>query len=92
MENARYFKGQLKTLGFNGNSETPITPIIVGDEANDGLLAVTRGRVFVSPIVYPTVPRYWTNSLYDWCDAYKQLDQAIEIIDRVGRKLGIQKA
>lgn len=33
-DNARYFKEKLGTLGFNtGNSETPITPVIIGDEA-----------------------------------------------------------
>ncbi len=33
-DNAKYFKQKLGTLGFNtGHSETPITPVIIGDEA-----------------------------------------------------------
>ena len=33
-DNAKYFKEQLGKLGFNtGHSETPITPVIIGEEA-----------------------------------------------------------
>ncbi|MEW5783851.1 MAG: glycine C-acetyltransferase [Bacillota bacterium] len=57
--NARYFKEGLKQLGFNtGNSETPITPVIIGDGAramafSDALL---EEGVFCTGIGFPTVP------------------------------------
>ena len=58
-DNANYFKALLLEFGFDlGKSETPITPLIVGDEAltiefSEQLLA---NGVFSSAIVYPTVP------------------------------------
>ena len=59
-ENAKYFKEKLGTLGFNtGNSETPITPVIIGDEAKTMEFSrkLLENGVFVSGIVFPTVPR-----------------------------------
>ncbi|MGE5591301.1 MAG: glycine C-acetyltransferase, partial [Bacillota bacterium] len=59
-DNARYFKAGLNELGFNtGKSETPITPVIVGE----GALAMTlsdrlfQAGVFAQGIAFPTVAR-----------------------------------
>ena len=58
-ENTAFFKRGLEQLGFNtGKSETPITPVIVGE----GALAMKLSQrlfqegVFAQGIVYPTVP------------------------------------
>ncbi|HEY7941133.1 MAG TPA: glycine C-acetyltransferase [Candidatus Limnocylindrales bacterium] len=57
-ENTRFFKAGLTNLGFDtGISETPITPVMVGDSEQAGLLS---GRlldlgVFAQAVVYPTV-------------------------------------
>ncbi len=59
-DNANYFKDLLKEYGFNiGNSQTPITPIIVGDEAKSIEFSkeLLKNGVFVSAIVFPTVPK-----------------------------------
>ena len=59
-ENARYWKERIGSLGFNtGNSETPITPVIIGDEAKTMEFSrkLLENGVFVSGIVFPTVPR-----------------------------------
>ncbi len=59
-DNARYFKKQLAELGFNtGNSETPITPVIIGEESETMAFskALLAEGVYVSPIVFPTVPK-----------------------------------
>jgi glycine C-acetyltransferase len=57
-DNTRFFKSGLQELGFNtGISETPITPVIAGDEDKAQKLAAglfERG-VFATSVVYPTV-------------------------------------
>ncbi len=93
-ENGRYFKGKLAALGFDiGHSETPITPVMIGDEA----LTMTYSKdllvhgVYVSGIVFPTVPkgkgriRCMVSALH----TKVQLDQAIDIMTQCARKLGI---
>ncbi len=58
--NGKELKTQLSSLGFNiGNSQTPITPIIVGDEAKTIALskALLENGVFASGIIFPTVPK-----------------------------------
>lgn len=59
-ENARYFKEGLKSHGFDiGKSETPITPVMIGEEAKTMEFSreLLEEGVFVSGIVYPTVPK-----------------------------------
>ncbi len=59
-DNARYFKKQLQELGFDiGHSETPITPIMIGDEklTMEFSKELLNQGVFVSGIVFPTVPK-----------------------------------
>ncbi len=59
-DNTRYFKEGLKDIGFDtGNSETPITPVIVGEAGKARELADSLFKlgIFVLPIVYPMVAR-----------------------------------
>lgn len=59
-DNARYFKQLLVDAGFDiGHSETPITPIMVGDEKKTMEFSrrLLQEGVFVSGIVFPTVPK-----------------------------------
>lgn len=92
--NAKYIREQLTAVGFNtGHSETPITPVIIGDEAkamqfSKNLLA--KG-VFVSAIVFPTVP-LGTGRVRVMVQAKhtkEQLDKAIQIFHEVGVEMGI---
>lgn len=58
--NAQYFKQGMKNLGFDiGHSETPITPVMIGDEALTMAFskALLEEGVFISGIVFPTVPK-----------------------------------
>lgn len=93
-DNARYFKAGLNSLGFNtGHSETPITPVMVGEEAKTMQLskALLDQGVFVSGIVFPTVPK-GTGRLRCMISAShtkEDLDFAIEVFGRVGKELGI---
>jgi glycine C-acetyltransferase len=57
-ENTRFFKRALQDLGFDtGISETPITPVIAGDESKAQQLAARLFElgVFATSVVFPTV-------------------------------------
>ena len=93
-DNARYFKVGLNALGFNtGHSETPITPVMVGEEAKtmEFSKALLAQGVFVSGIVFPTVPK-GTGRLRCMISAShtkEDLDVAIRVFGKVGKELGI---
>jgi glycine C-acetyltransferase len=93
-DNARYFKEKLGRLGFDtGHSETPITPVIIGNEAKTMAFskALLDAGVYVSGIVFPTVPK-GTGRLRVMISAAhtkENLDFAIDAFERVGRELGI---
>jgi glycine C-acetyltransferase len=88
------FKAELTRLGFDtGRSETPITPVIVGDSE-----AAIRfsGRlfeegVFATSVVFPTVAldQARLRTIVTAALSDEQLDRALEAFDRVGRELGI---
>ncbi|AGT44359.1 8-amino-7-oxononanoate synthase [Treponema pedis str. T A4] len=92
--NAKHFKEGLGKLGFNtGNSETPITPIIVGDEAKtlEFSKKLFENGLFSGPIVFPTVPK-GTGRLRCMVTAghsVEQLDRAVKICEKVGKDMGI---
>ena len=92
--NTKFFKRKLKKLGFNtGKSETPITPVMVGDAAkasefsrelfNEGVLAMAIG--------YPTVPegKARLRTIVTATHKRADLERAAEIFGSVGKKLGI---
>ena len=57
-DNTRFFKAGLTNLGYDtGISETPITPVIVGDSERAGALSarLLELGVFAQAVVYPTV-------------------------------------
>ena len=90
----RRFKAELARLGFDtGRSETPITPVIVGDsEAAIRFSAeLFDAGVFATSVVFPTVAldqarlrAIVTAALTD-----EHLDRALEAFSTVGRRLGI---
>lgn len=93
-ENAKYFKEKMSTLGFNtGNSETPITPIIIGEEAKaiEFSKKLYDNGVFVSPIVFPTVPKGTgrVRCMVTAGHTKEQLDKAVSIFETVGKEMGI---
>jgi len=91
-ENTRYFKKGLQDLGFDtGNSETPITPVIVGESGKARKLADTLFRmgVFVLPIVYPIVARDRARirTIVTSAHTRKDLDTALQAFGKAGREL-----
>lgn len=91
-DNARYFKEKLGKLGFDtGHSETPITPVIIGNEGKtmEFSKALLDAGVYVSGIVFPTVPM-GTGRLRCMISAShtkEDLDFAVEQFEKVGKAL-----
>jgi len=93
-ENGRYFKDRMKEAGFDiGNSGTPITPVMVGEE--DATMKFSKQLlekgVFVSGIVFPTVPKGKgrLRCMVTAGHTKEQLDQAVETFVTVGKELGL---
>lgn len=93
-DNANYFKEELKKIGYDiGQSQTPITPVILGDEklAQEFSHKLMEKGVYAKPIVYPTVP-LGTGRVRNMPNAghsKDMIDQAIKIYQEVGRELNI---
>jgi glycine C-acetyltransferase len=97
--NTRFFKKELGLLGFNIGgvttpaSETPITPIIVGE----GRLAMDFSRelfnegVFVTGIAFPTVPegKARLRTIMSATHTQDQLNRALEVLKKVGKRMRI---
>ncbi len=93
-ENKNYFQENLKKMGFNlGNTKTPITPIIVGDEkkAQQFSKELFENNIFVQAIVYPTVPKGTARLRVMISAIHKKedLDFALEVFEKIGKKLSI---
>lgn len=92
--NTKFFKRRLKKLGFNtGKSETPITPIIVGEaeKAFDFSRQLFDEGVLALAIGYPTVPQGQARLRTIVTATHKRadLERALEIFERVGKKLAV---
>lgn len=92
--NGRYFKEEMKNLGFDtGSSVTPITPIILGEVtlAKQFSSELFNEGVFAMALGYPTVPqgkariRVMISAAHSRAD----LDQGLEAFALVGKKLGV---
>lgn len=93
-DNTRYFKEKLASLGFDtGRSQTPITPIIVGDAPDAMALSdkIFERGVFAQGIGFPTVPRGQARlrCMVSAAHTKEHLDTALEAIGDAGRELGI---
>jgi len=98
-ENTRFWKKELGLLGFDIGgratpaSETPITPIIIGD----GKLTMDFSRelfkegVLGTGIAFPTVPegKARIRTIMTATHTKEELEQALEVLGRVGKRMGI---
>ena len=94
--NSRFFKEKLGKLGFDtGKSETPITPVIIGDEAKTMEFSkkLFENGVFVSGIVFPTVPKGTgrVRCMVTAGHTEEQLERAVGVFEKVGREMNILK-
>ncbi|MGO8719545.1 MAG: glycine C-acetyltransferase [Acidobacteriaceae bacterium] len=97
--NTRYFKRELAAAGFNIGgvntpaSETPITPIILGE----GRVAMEFSRklfeagVMATGIAFPTVPegKARIRTIMTSEHTRTQMDQALETMARIGKQMAI---
>jgi glycine C-acetyltransferase len=93
-ENTRYFKRGLTEAGFQtGMSETPITPVIVGDAklAHQLSRELFEGGVLATGIGFPTVPKgkARVRTIVTATHSTKELDRALVVFKKAGKKLGI---
>jgi len=92
--NTRFLKEGLKKLGFNtGVSETPITPVIVGDAglAHQFSRELFAAGVFAQGIGFPTVPegKARIRTIVTATHTQEELTRALEILESVGKRLKI---
>ena len=96
-ENTRYFQGELKRAGFNIGgvstpaTETPITPVIVGEgrAAMDFSAALFDEGVMGTGIAFPTVPEGKARIRLIMTSEHTraQLDRALETLERVAKRM-----
>jgi glycine C-acetyltransferase len=92
--NTIHFKGELKRLGFDtGASETPITPVLMGESAVAQKFSqrLFEEGVFAQAVVYPTVPLEAARirTIVTAEHTTEQLDRALAAFVKVGHELGL---
>ena len=98
-DNTRYFKAELGRIGFDIGgvttpaSETPITPIIVGDgkKTMEFSKALFDEGLMATGIAFPTVPegKARIRTIMTATHTPEELEQALEVLGRVGKRVGI---
>jgi glycine C-acetyltransferase len=93
-ENGRYFKAEMQKLGFDtGVSETPITPVMLGEAplAQQFSKRLFEEGVFATAIGFPTVPRGKARIrvMISAAHTTDDLDQALAMFGKVGKELGV---
>jgi len=81
-------------LGFNtGNSQTPIIPIIIGDETKTFLFwrSLFEAGIYVNPVVPPAVPPNLSllRTSYMATHTDEQMDRVLDVFATVGKRLGV---
>jgi glycine C-acetyltransferase len=92
--NTIYFKGELRRLGFDtGVSETPITPVMMGESAVAQKFSARLfdEGVFAQSVVYPTVAldKARIRTIVTAEHTKDQLDRSLEAFVKVGKELGL---
>lgn len=93
-ENGNYLKAGLKEIGFDiGNSETPITPVIIGEEkrAQEFSKRLFEAGVYAKAIVFPTVPRGTgrVRNMPTAAHTKEMLDEAIAVYKKIGQEMNL---
>ncbi len=93
-ENARFMMKSFRELGFNiGNTQSPIIPVIIGDD--DACFTLWKelyeGGVYANPVIAPAVPQGHAllRTSYMATHTKDQLTKALGIFERAGKKLGV---
>jgi len=93
-DHTKYFKKAMKDLGFNtGNSQTPITPVMVGESGVAKKLSARlfEEGVFALPILFPMVARDKARirTIMNAALTRKDVDFAIGAFEKIGKELHV---
>ncbi len=93
-QNGEYLKNGFKKMGFDtGHSETPITPVMIGDEqvAKNLSQELFKKGVFATPIVFPMVPKGKARIrvMPSASHTKRDLDFGLKQFASVGKKMGL---
>jgi len=93
-ENTRYFKEGMKSLGFDtGHSQTPITPVMLGDEklARQFSKRIFDHKLFAQAIGFPTVAKGKARIrvMISAVHSREDLDFAFNVFANVGKELKV---
>lgn len=93
-DNANYMRAKFRELGLNiGGSNTPIIPVIIGDDLRTVLAwrALADGGVYVNPVLPPGVPPHLSllRTSYTATHTFEHLDRAAAIFADVGERLDL---
>lgn len=93
-ENVNYLKEQFKNLGFDiGNSESPIIPVMIGDEevAKNFSTKLFEENVFATPIVFPMVAKGKARIrvIPSASHSKQDLDLGIKAFEKIGKEMKI---
>ncbi len=93
-ENGRYFKAEMQKLGFDtGASQTPITPVMLGDAklAREFSKELFAEGVFAMALGFPTVPlgKARIRVMISAAHSKEDINQSLQAFEKVGRKLGV---
>lgn len=95
-DNTNYLRSELTNLGFDtGNSETPITPVMLGDEEVAKVFSAKlfERDIFATPIIFPMVPKGTARIRVIPSAAHEQkdLDRGIAAFAQVAKELNVLK-
>ncbi len=93
-DNTKHMAEGLRSLGFNiGASQTPVIPVIIGDDVRTVMFwrALFDAGVYTNPVVPPATPpnQSLLRTSYMATHTFDQLDRALEIFEKVGKRVGI---
>ena len=93
-ENTKYMKDEFKRLGFDvGNSESPITPVMIGDEEKTREMSARLYEldVFATPIIFPMVEKGKARIrvIPSASHTKEDLDKGLAAFEKVGKEVGI---
>jgi 8-amino-7-oxononanoate synthase len=91
---AAYMRKEYLSLGFNiGKSETPIIPILLGDDMRTLTIwkALFNAGIFVNPVIAPAVPegRQLLRTSYMATHTDEQMSRVLETFAKVGKQVGL---
>lgn len=93
-DNAAYLKAGFQKMGFDtGRTQTPITPVMLGDEnlAKEFSKKLFENGVFATPIKFPMVPlgKARIRVMPSASHTKKDLDLGLKVFEKVGRELNV---